>query len=128
MSFNLNLLAYVIVYMLSILVLVLIFIKLKINLLKDIQNLIKTKDKEFNKLINQLNNTVYKQLIVVKKEFETNQDLQKNAITELQKFNEFLKEIPEKIEKLNSTVAQRTHFEHELIRLKKIIKRRDKNV
>jgi hypothetical protein len=114
--------------MLSILVLVLIFIKLKNNLLKDIQNLIKTKDKEFNKLINELNNTVYKQLIVVKKEFETTQELQKMGITELVKFNQFLKEIPQKIEDLNSAVAQRTQFEHEITRLKKIIKRREKNV
>lgn len=128
MSFNINLVAYVVVYLFSIFVLVLIFIRLKNNLLVYTQNSMKIKNQEFFKLINEFNNNIITQLKVTRKEFEVTQNLQKNVITELQKLNEFLDEIPQKIEKLNSTVDKRTEFEHELIKLKKIIKRREKNV
>jgi peptidoglycan hydrolase CwlO-like protein len=128
MSFNINLLAYIIVYLLSIVFLILIFIRLKNNLLINLQNLLKIKNQEVYKLVNEFNNNIIAQLKTTKKEFETTQEIQKNVITELQSINQFLKEIPQKIEKLNSSVVQRTEFEHEIIRLKKIIKRRDKNV
>ena len=128
MSFNINLVAYVVVYLFSIFVLVLIFIRLKNNLLVYTQNSMKIKNQEFFKLINEFNNNIITQLKVTRKEFEVTQNLQKNVITELQKLNEFLDEIPQKSEKLNSTVDKRTEFEHELIKLKKIIKRREKNV
>jgi predicted PurR-regulated permease PerM len=128
MSFNINLFAYIIVYLLSIVFLILIFLRFKNLLLKEIQNSLKIKNQEFFKLINEFNNTFYKQLKVVQKEFEITQDLQKNVITELQKFNEILKETPQRIEKLNSTVAQRKELENEIIKLKKIIKRRKENV
>jgi DNA repair exonuclease SbcCD ATPase subunit len=101
---------------------------LKNNLLINLQNLLKIKNQEVYKLVNEFNNNIIAQLKTTKKEFETTQEIQKNVITELQSINQFLKEIPQKIEKLNSSVVQRTEFEHEIIRLKKIIKRRDKNV
>lgn len=128
MSFNLNLVAYVVVYLLSILVLFLIFRKLGNNILVDIQSLMKIKNQEVYKLVKEFNNNIITQLKTTKKEFEITQDLQKNVITELQKFNEILKETPQRIEKLNSTVAQRKELENEIIKLKKIIKRREKNV
>jgi len=128
MSFNLNLVAYVIVYLLSILVLFLILRKLGNNILVDIQSLMKIKNQEVYKLVKEFNNNIITQLKATKKEFEITQDLQKNVITELQKFNEILKETPQRIEKLNSAVAQRKELENEIIKLKKIIKRREKNV
>ncbi|MFA6742511.1 MAG: hypothetical protein WC149_06980 [Arcobacteraceae bacterium] len=128
MSFNINLFAYIIVYLLSIVFLILIFLRFKNLLLKEIQSSIKIKNQELFKLINEFNNTFYKQLTVVKKEFEVTQNLQKEGITKLVKFNEFLIEIPQRIEKLNSAVAQRKELEIEIIKLKKIIKRREKNV
>ena len=88
----------------------------------------KIKNQEFFKLINEFNNNIITHLKVIKKEFEVTQNLQKNVITELQKLNEFLDEIPQKIEKLNSAVAQRKELENEIIKLKKIIKRKEKNV
>jgi peptidoglycan hydrolase CwlO-like protein len=128
MSFNLNLIAYIVIYLLSILVLVLIFIRLKNNLLVYTQNSMKIKNQEFFKLINEFNNTFHKQLKSMKKEFEIIQGLQRELITELQNINQFSKEMPQKIEKLNSAVAQRTELENEIIKLKKVIKRKEKNV
>jgi predicted PurR-regulated permease PerM len=128
MSFNINLVAYVVVYLLSILFLFLIFLRFKNFLLKEIQNSMKIKNQELSKLINEFNNTFYKQLKVVKKEFEVTQNLQKEGITTLVKFNEFLIEIPQRIEKLNYAVAQRKELENEIIKLKKIIKRRKESV
>lgn len=128
MSFNINLLAYVVVYLLSIVFLVLIFKRLKNNLSEDIRYLIKIKNQEFYKIVNELNNNILIKAKALKKEFEITQDLQKNVITELQNINQFSKEIPQKIEKLNSAVAQRKELENEIIKLKKIIKRKEKNV
>ncbi|MFA7084954.1 MAG: hypothetical protein WC141_10565 [Arcobacteraceae bacterium] len=132
MSFNLNIIAYIIVYIMSILFFLFIFLKSNIKMKSDFfeihSNSVNSLDKKLNEFSQKSQDFVIQELIKTKKEFENTQKLQENMLDELRKFNQFLNSSICKIDSLNNLVNQREELEAQIIKLKKIIKRREKNV
>lgn len=133
MSFNLNLLAYIVIYMISILFLISIFFTLLRKLKKYLstfhEELFKQIDHRIDGYHQKTEKVIDFKFEKTKKSFDETIEIQRQIYKELQRFNHFIEiKMVEKIEFLNKTIEKRDALENEIIKLKKIIKRRENNV
>jgi peptidoglycan hydrolase CwlO-like protein len=125
MSFNIDLFAYLMAYCMSIAFLLFTISNLIKKLKRSQYQIISTLKKDIENIQLSSKKQIAKQLISLDNSFEMIRENQGKIVEQIRDFNKFIELSCKEIENINNQFNNRKELEREIIKLKKIIERRN---